>query len=71
MVFCPFCEQGVVCKAKVKRLNEVIFICDECDTVWRTPEINDKVDCETFEIYMAKFRFGGLWAELEDINRNW
>ena len=31
---CPYCGQGAVRKAKIKRNEKSIIICEECDTVW-------------------------------------
>ena len=38
---CPYCGQGAVRKAKIKRNGKSIIICEECDTVWEK-ETNDK-----------------------------
>lgn len=38
---CPYCGQGAVRIAKVKKNGKNIFICEECDIVWEK-EVNDK-----------------------------
>jgi hypothetical protein len=70
MVICPFCDQGVVYKAKVRELNEEIYICDECDTVWESSDLSEE-KCTRFDIYMNERGREGLWSELTDLNRNW
>ncbi len=37
-MYCPYCEQGKIVKAIVKSSGELIFICEECDTVWASHE---------------------------------
>ena len=52
MKYCPFCDkQGIINKAQIKNTTIEIFICDECDTVWKTSEISKK-NCESFEQFM-------------------
>ena len=34
-MICPYCEQGRVIKAKIKKNGRIINICEECDTVWK------------------------------------
>ena len=31
---CPYCNQGRIVKVNTKKSNEIIYICEECDTVW-------------------------------------
>ena len=40
-MICPYCEQGEILKAKVKKTGEIIYICDECDSVWKQKIIDD------------------------------
>ena len=32
-MLCPYCEYGMVLRAKIKDLDKKIYICEECDTV--------------------------------------
>lgn len=69
MVFCPFCDgQGLVCKANVIGKNIQIYICEECDSMWRTPEIETD-NCDDFRKFMNELGLKGLWNELESIER--
>ena len=65
MLICPYCEQGIIIKAKIKKLNKKILVCPECDTIWEK-------DCNLNEgVFFAKFmKKNGLennWDELEII----
>lgn len=69
MVICPFCDgQGLIMKAKIKNKNIRIYICDECDTMWKTEDIQEN-NCENFENFMNNLGLKGLWEELTDIEK--
>ncbi|MBU7008874.1 hypothetical protein [Phosphitispora fastidiosa] len=71
-MFCPACkEQGLVCKAKIKKLKKTIYVCDECETTWQQGELitNDKF--VQLEQFMREIGLKGLWTELEDVNSEW
>lgn len=62
-MICPYCEQGVVLEAKIKKNTKKIFICEECDTVWE-----GEVDSQSgvgFETYMNSRGHEASWDELE------
>lgn len=69
MIACPFCEgQGLVHKAKLKRKDITIYICDECDTIWQDLNIRED-NCQNFDDFMAQLELKGLWEEFEIIER--
>lgn len=70
MVICPFCDQGVVYKAKVREFSEEIYICGECDTVWESSDLSEE-KCTRFDVYMNKRGREGVWSELTDLNHIW
>ncbi len=38
-MLCPYCDhQGMIVKAKLKVDDSIVFMCDECDTIWRESE---------------------------------
>lgn len=42
MVFCPFCDgQGIIYKVNMRGTDVVLYICDECDTVWDETTITE------------------------------
>ena len=69
MVYCPFCDgQGVIYRATIKKTEHEIYICDECDTVWRDKDINEN-NCERFRDLMNKIGCKGVWTELTDLEK--
>ncbi|MBN2797243.1 MAG: hypothetical protein JXR88_17660 [Clostridia bacterium] len=67
MKVCPFCSgQGAIQKAVIKKDDTIIFICDECDTVWLTENFEPD-RCVRFEDEMEKRGLKPLWSELKDI----
>ena len=69
MVYCPFCDgQGVIYKAKIKYTDSVIFICDECDTVWKNLQISED-DTLIFKDVMNELGLQPLWSELDEVEK--
>ncbi|KYN78026.1 hypothetical protein A0J52_01710 [Clostridium sporogenes] len=69
MVYCPFCDgQGVINKATIKGTGVILYICDECDTVWKDTDIKED-NCDNFEIIMNTLGRKALWPDLMDIER--
>jgi len=67
---CPFChEQGEIIKARIKKLNQVIYICDECELIWfKLPPIFPG-NTLGYSEYMALLGLPDLWDELEILNQ--
>jgi len=61
-MLCPYCLQGEIVEAKVKRTKEKIKICDECDTVWINDISNEKGI--SFDSFMQQRNCHSLWSEL-------
>lgn len=64
-MICPYCKQGEIIKAKLKANNSIIFICKECDTVWKE---NGKISNTTgkgFEFFAKEQKIKPVWNELE------
>ncbi|PID79367.1 MAG: hypothetical protein CSB19_02425 [Clostridiales bacterium] len=68
-ILCPFCEgQGEIYRAVVRQTKETIYICDECDTVWLTEQIEE--DRAThLESYMSSRALPACWCELERVEK--
>ena len=67
MKYCPFClEQGIINFARIKDTDIEIYICDECDTIWKTRDIT-KEKGERFDEFMKKINRRAIWNELVDI----
>lgn len=54
-------------RAKVKKSNEIIKICEECDAVW-LDDVSEELGT-TFEKYMEQRGYANSWDELEIMNR--
>lgn len=65
IMLCPYCEQGDIRKVMVKRSKEIIYICDECDTVWNSHESISNSTGIGFGLYADQRGFKPLWTELE------
>ncbi len=66
MMICPFCGEGPIYEAVVKENLETIYICAECDTVWK--QIRQDTEVTNFANYMRKLKKAALWSELELIS---
>ena len=67
MVYCPFCiGNGLIYKAVIKVTGDIIYICDECDTGWKTTDITEE-NCFNFREIMSALGRKDLWSELSDI----
>ncbi|KEH93784.1 hypothetical protein [Clostridium botulinum] len=65
---CSVCEQYAIDKVKIKKNNDVIYICEECDRFWINKEdISDFNKAEVFEEYMIERGLSPYWDELEII----
>jgi hypothetical protein len=69
---CPFCQgQGMICKAEVKKLARIIYICDECDTIWLDGGEIKEETCLRFDDFMNQHGLQPLWSELDCIEKSW
>lgn len=68
MIACPFCDgNGAIHQAKIKNTNKIIYICNECDTIWHTREVKEE-NCDNFQTYMLEeFGLTATWDNLQDI----
>lgn len=66
MKICTVCEQGRIMKAKIKKNNKTIYICEECDSIWEKADLTDYLEIG-FNEYMERIQLKGLWSELTDI----
>lgn len=66
-MLCPLCDgQGILYSAKILKLNLLIYICDECDAMWETPDFRTS-NSEQFGSFMRKNGLPELWTELSDV----
>lgn len=72
MTECPFCDgQGIVCRASIKKIDRIIYICDECDTIWLESNEIKETNCSSFVSFMEQNGLLPLWSELTHIEREW
>ena len=64
-MYYPYCEQGKIKKAIIKSSGEMIFICEECDTVWASHEKISDTTGLVFSLYADAHNIKPLWSELE------
>ncbi|MCH5349425.1 MAG: hypothetical protein J1E40_08890 [Oscillospiraceae bacterium] len=67
-MICPYCDQGIILKARVKHTGTEILICEECDTVW-LDEVSDKSGTSLSE-FMKSQSVNPFWSELEITDQN-
>ena len=62
---CPYCKQGLTVKAKIKADGAIVYICDECDVVWKGSEpISDQTG-RRFDAFAQESLIKPLWDALE------
>ena len=74
-VYCPRCldeAYGLIYKAKIKKLDKVIYLCDECEWFWESEDsIGNNELAKGFEKYMENKGIENPWGELIDIDDFW
>ena len=69
MIYCPYCDgQGIIYRATIKGTEVILYICDECDTVWKDTDVRED-NCEDFKSLMGAIGRKALWSELTDVER--
>ncbi len=65
---CPRCDdQGNVIAVRIIATGENVFLCDECDALWRKDvpvSVDSFVD---FSTYVDQFGLKGRWDEIEAV----
>ena len=64
-IWCQYCDQGYIRRALVKSTKEMIYICEECDTIWCTYEDIFKDRGIGYYLYADEKGFEPLWTELQ------
>ena len=63
--WCPRCDQGWVVSAKTKRDGEPIWVCEECEVLWRGSEKPERKPDDTLSTSLAASGLQPLWSEIE------
>lgn len=66
-MICEYCGQGDILMAEVIKNHEIIYICDECDTVW-SGGIVDNDHVTNFHDFAEDRGINSLWDEIIIIN---
>lgn len=65
---CPRCDgQGEVHFVVIKKTNEKVYLCDECDALWGETEEINKANFTDFGTYVEQFGLQGTWNEIEPV----
>ncbi len=62
---CPACGSGPIVRAKIKKLDKNILICEECDSIWFDIKDVGVVEEDVFPSFAKEHGLLGLWSELE------
>ncbi len=65
-MLCPRCDQqGEVKLVIIKRTRERVYLCNECDALWKEDSGITKSNFTDFSTYAAQFGLLGTWDEIE------
>lgn len=63
-MLCPECEQGEVTKVQVRATQEILYVCQECESLWLTAEVMGTEPFNCFTSYMEELGLPPLWSSL-------
>lgn len=63
-MLCPECEQGEVTKVQVRATHEILYVCQECESLWLTAEVMATEPFNCFTSYMEELGLPPLWSSL-------
>ncbi len=63
--WCPVCDQGWVVSAKTKRDGETIWVCEECEVLWKGSAKPERPPDDTFSTYLEAKGLRPLWSEID------
>ena len=63
-MLCPRCEQGYIAVAQIKKNEEYIYVCQECDATWFSSADIGVKQFVDFETYMLELGLLPSWSEL-------
>jgi len=70
-MLCPRCDQqGEVELMVIKKTGERVYLCDECDALWKEGDEVTKSNFIDFSTYVAQFGLSGTWDEIEGLPEN-
>ncbi|NMY71340.1 hypothetical protein [Pseudomonas sp. WS 5414] len=63
-MLCPECEQGEVTKVQVRATQEILYVCQECESLWLTAEVMATEPFNCFTSYMEELGLPPRWSSL-------
>lgn len=70
MIVCPRCGQGYIYEVKIKKNNQTIFICEECDAVWFLVKDIGVTPFIDYGLFMQGLGYSSRWDEFDIINKD-
>ncbi len=64
-VECPGCHQSWVLKVRVRQTGDIVYLCDDCETLWLSPESIGEFYPTNYTFYMHERGLPGLWDQIE------
>lgn len=65
--WCPRCGQGWVVRALVKKTNQSIYLCQECDATWATSNAIGEASWRDFASVMVQLSLSGSSEQWQQI----
>lgn len=69
MNWCPRCEQGWVVRCRIRGTEDIIKICEECDTVWKDREPTNQPPFVILDEYVTRYGIKPLWSNLDRLEQ--
>lgn len=63
-MLCPRCKQSEIVAAKIRATGGRIFVCQECEATWFSPEEISSKKFLDLGLYMEEVGLPPLWDEL-------
>jgi hypothetical protein len=63
-MLCPRCEQGDIAKAQIRKTEQDIYVCRECEATWFALADIGVVPFVDFGTYMEQIELPPFWDEL-------
>lgn len=61
---CAECEQGIVTKVQVRATQEILHLCQECESLWLAAGDIGTEPFNSFTSYMEELGLPPLWSSL-------
>jgi hypothetical protein len=62
--WCPRCNQGWIRKMRHRRSGEIVFVCEECEALWREGQAIENTGFQDLQAYFRAKGQSGDWSEM-------